>query len=124
MSRGSWVVVAMVLSASTASVRSVRADVISPDVEACNNKQDGDDCEVDDGRDTYDGACVNATCSRLNYGGDGGVPTSVDYACLKCDENAGGGCAIRAPSASPSPWLLALSVAGGAGLLRRRWRSR
>ncbi len=86
-----------------------RADVIPPDVAACQGKQAGDSCDA--------GRCRESTCTRIDYSQrdcgvpdagtpEGGLPPadasvggldastwcppgSTSYACLKCQ--AGGG---------------------------------
>jgi len=60
------------------------ADVIPPEVGACQNKQLGDPCT--NGSST--GTCQNQTCSKLDYTSwdrdASSSPPSVSYACLKC----------------------------------------
>jgi hypothetical protein len=62
------------------SVRSAHADVIPPDVSACQGKQAGDACTVEGGSA---GNCAAKKCTRLDYS-DGTPPSSVEYDCVSC----------------------------------------
>ncbi len=67
----------------------VLADIPPPDTSGCGNKKAGDACQTDDKKS---GGCKTATCSRLDASQM--PPTSVEYACLKCDAatKPAGGC--------------------------------
>jgi hypothetical protein len=60
-----------------------RADLIPPEVGACQAKQAGDTCTY-----TNSGTCQNQTCSKLDYANwdrdASSGPPSTTYACLKC----------------------------------------
>ena len=114
-----WAAAGAALSALVLAAPSARADVISPEVAACSGKDDGEDCDVEE-PEGYSGECVVSTCSRLDYSGDAGVPTSVQYECLQCEETSG--CSIARVGAAAGPWLLALSVPLVVVALRRRRR--
>jgi hypothetical protein len=63
---------------------SARADVIPPDVYACNGKQLGDACS-----DTsVSGICQTSSCTKLDYSqwnrDASSGPPSTTYACVKC----------------------------------------
>lgn len=88
---------------------SARADVPPANIEGCEGRAVGQSCQTDAGKS---GACVNATCSRLDYS-NGTPPSSVDYACVLCDASAkptdDDGCsAVSAPSGLAVLGLLAL----------------
>lgn len=58
-----------------------RADIPSPEVEACMGKEPGDRCQG--------GACTKQTCSRSRPGPDGTMQTST-WECVMCTPGAGG----------------------------------
>ena len=62
------------------SVRSAHADVVPPEVGACQNKSAGDACTVEGGTQ---GNCAAKKCTRLDYS-DGTPPSSVEYDCVSC----------------------------------------
>jgi MYXO-CTERM domain-containing protein len=116
--------------------RAAAADVIPPEVWACNTLDAGAPCSG--------GNCQPATCTKLDYtnwdAGSGQSPPSVSYACLKCvdaglevDAGTGGdtpqgSCSCRvvgAPrSTSHVAWGGLLGVALAWGCRRRLARSR
>jgi hypothetical protein len=74
---------AVLLSLTFPLAATARADVLPPEVGACQSKQAGEPC-------TYNGSgtCQNQTCSRLDYSrwdrdASSGPPTT-SYACLMC----------------------------------------
>jgi hypothetical protein len=108
MTRTGTILTSAVLFGALLVAPAAYADVISPEVEACSDKGDGEDCEVDD-RKEIDGECVPSTCGRYNYGAAGGGPTWTEYECLKCEETSGG-CSVAEVGSAAGPWLLALTV--------------
>lgn len=63
------------------------ADVVPPEVAACQSKQEGDSCQTSDNQT---GTCNKDKCSRLDYS-DGTPPSTVDYDCLKCKAGSSSG---------------------------------
>jgi hypothetical protein len=67
------------------------ADVIPPDVDACNGKKAGDACNVSGSA----GTCAASKCSRLDYANwdrdASPTPPTVEYDCVRCVSGATGG---------------------------------
>jgi hypothetical protein len=87
-----------------------RADVPSPDEEACRGQQIGDSCEG--------GACAMQKCSRSRPGPDGVMVTN-EWDCLRCTAGA--------PGSEPGTWRIVIGVivalacvGGGVWFARRR----
>ncbi len=114
--------------------RGTAADVIPPEVMACNKLDAGATCT------TGIGSCQPGTCSKLDYSnwdaGSGHGPPTVSYACLKCvqgplvvDAGTGGeapegSCACRAAGTAARSNSYA-ALGGLLGLaLARTWRRR
>jgi hypothetical protein len=107
--------------------RVASADVIPPEVSACNALDAGAPCSG--------GNCQPATCSKLDYShwdaGSGQAPPTVSYACLKCvdagaavdpgtgGESPPGSCSCRVAGGLRSSSLVAAMV-GLLGLLLAR----
>lgn len=74
-----------------------RADLIDPAEEACGKA--GEACTVDG----QDGACVEQTCSKLDYSnmGPGNVPGTKEYPCARCV--IGGKVTTPAPTPTVEP---------------------
>ncbi len=94
------------------------ADVIPGDVEACTGLSSRAACTS--GGTT--GFCNPATCTRLEYG-DGAVPSSMEYSCLRCvpgSAPAVGGCTAQVgQSGSAALAFLVLAIAA-IGLARKK----
>ncbi len=122
MRRKQAVGVGAVLLAALAVGGAARADVVPPDVEACNGRAAGAACMVMGGAS---GACRNDTCSRIDYAGwnrdASATPPTMQYPCVRCVAGAtvdagtsdgggddGGGCSVQHRAArAVGPWLLA-----------------
>lgn len=105
------------------------ADVIPPDVDACQGKTAGEACSVMESA----GACKDDTCSRVNYGAwDKDAmpsPPTTSYACVRCIAGATptknvapatddkSGCSF---GRSAGPFALACVPALVIGLIKRR----
>jgi hypothetical protein len=124
MKRLAWLLPTLLLTLAAQT----RADVLPPDVEACQRAKAGDKCTG--------GTCQMTKCSKLDYTRDAssGMPATVQYDCLKCvsaanadggsEKNSDSGCSVARATAQArpvAPWLLA----GGFAtlVLRRRRRS-
>lgn len=103
-----WFGAISVLVATT----SVSADVISPEVAACNGLDAGAPCT--------NGTCRASTCSRLDYS-NGVPPKSVTYACVECVKGgstggaAAGGSSAAGASSGPASAGAAAIVASSTG---------
>jgi hypothetical protein len=76
------------------------ADALDPRTEGCEGKSAGDNCKQFSGGD---GACVQSTCSKLDYS-HGSPPTgSISYACLMCLPPPDAGHATATSSAKDPP---------------------
>lgn len=112
-----------------------RADVIPPDVTACERLAVGAACGGAMG--VARGTCQNATCARLDYASWNrdamAMPPTVQYACVRClagtadggpapTLSGDGGCQVPAGpvGARAAPWLLM----GLAWAAARLWRAR
>lgn len=122
MRRKQTVGVGAVLLAALAVGGAARADVVPPDVEACNGRAAGAACMVMGGAS---GACRNDTCSRIDYPSwnrdASATPPTMQYPCVRCVAGAtvdagtsggggddGGGCSVQHRAArAVGPWLLA-----------------
>jgi MYXO-CTERM domain-containing protein len=104
-----WIGAMSVLVATT----SASADVISPEVAACNGLDAGAPCA--------NGTCRASTCSKLDYS-SGVPPKSVSYACVECvtggstgGASAGGasaGGASSGPASAGAASMVAPSTGG------------
>lgn len=120
MRRNQAVAMGMLLAAMAVG-SGARADVVPPDVEACNGRAAGAACTVMGGAA---GACRNDTCSRIDYAGwnrdASATPPTMQYPCVRCVAGAtvdagtsgggddGGGCSVQHRAArAVGPWLLA-----------------
>jgi hypothetical protein len=91
---------------------SARADVPSPEVEACRGKQVGDSCDG--------GGCAKTTCSRMRPDGPNGPMKTIEWECVQCVAGAPG-------SAGDGTWRIVAGmivavacVAGGVWFARRK----
>ncbi len=113
------------------------ADVIPPDVTACEKKAVGDSCTTDG----KTGTCQQSKCTKLDYS-DGTPPTSKEYDCTKCVTGTAqeaaptdgstkettppktGGCdAFSWPGSSNASFFLACFILFGIWLTRRSHRN-
>lgn len=102
------------------------ADVIPPDVAACQNKALGDECTAQEVEVLYTGTCEDGEYCHLNYGCDaGGAPCgTICNPALVCKEGKvvakdDGGCAVSSTGRTVSTvsFLLGFALLF---LLRRR----
>ena len=99
---------------------SARADIITPDVTACKNKEAGEACTVEGEK----GACQAQTCSRPNYPiKEGKKLEYTEYDCVLCKPGVEptkklektGLCSVSPTTGSPAALALLLL-----GLVARR----
>lgn len=121
------------------------ADVLPPEVAACQNRKEGDSCQVE--MTTVKGTCLKSKCKRLDYANWNrdmmSSPPTVEYDCLLCTTvdggttapaadlgngtKNGGSCSVSRTSAGAGtgwiavPWAAA-AVLLGLALVRRRRR--
>lgn len=69
----------LILMACFFCAGNTHADVIPPEVTACEKKAVGDTCAAD----SKTGTCQQSKCAKLDYS-DGTPPTSKEYDCVKC----------------------------------------
>lgn len=126
----SWVKIAaskllpwVVGAAACALSWSARADIITPDVTACENKEAGTACTVEGEK----GACQAQTCSRPNYPiKEGKKLEYTEYDCVLCKPGVEptkkpqktGLCSVSPTTFGASPAALALLLLGL--MVRRR----
>jgi hypothetical protein len=122
-------VLASFIAASLVTTSAAFADVISPDVSACQGKDVGSACTTRGAPGSTDGACAKSTCSRIDYGSwnrdASSAPPTMEYECVRCvggaAPTASGGCSMVARRAGP--WVLAAVPAVVLAFIERR-RSR